>query len=227
MFLKKSAIGVFCCLLLTACQGFSLWRSGTVQQPAPPDPAVQVKLEFQNLEHDGKSLYGRFLVGVEGGSIRLDKQLIPNISVTVDSVRTCDTYQEIPYIFADFFAPPPKQEHLLILEPGQWYGREISFLLLDEKMTGQPAPPCVEVEFYLTSFDSHILSRKRFRAWRKGERPPAEPVSPTQPPPLPELRPAPPAAHGPLSQAGVMPCQILWLESCWVVESGDMPLTRD
>jgi hypothetical protein len=178
VFLKKEVIGVLCALSLTACQGFPLWRSGPSRRAETPGPAAQVKLEFQHLEHDGKSLYGRFLVGVEGGSIRLDKQLIPNISLTVESVKSCETLREVPYIFADFFAPPPKEEHLLLLEPGQWYGRDISFLLLDEKMTGQPAPPCVEVEFSLTSYDGHVLARKGFRASRRAEQPEAQPVEP-------------------------------------------------
>jgi hypothetical protein len=166
---------VSCCLLMTGCQGFLAWKPGP--SSAPPAPPARVKLEFQNLEHDGTFLSGRFLVGVESGSIRLDKRLVENVSVTVESVRACDTHEDIPYIFADYITKPLQPEHVLILEPGYWYGADLRFLLLDEKYTGKQGPPCMEVELSLGSFDDQILARQTFRAWRKGERPTATPAT--------------------------------------------------
>jgi hypothetical protein len=188
---KLIVFSVFCCLAMTACQGLFLGRN---RASVPLDPATSVKVEFQGLEHDDIYLYGRFLVGVEAGRVRLDKRLVENVSVTVRSVRTCDTHEEIHFIIADIFPPPPKQEHLVVLERGQWYGRDLYFLLLDKEITGHPAPSCVEAEFTLTSFDTHLLARKSFRAWRKGERPPTEPPAPGSPAqPTPAPAPATPA----------------------------------
>lgn len=175
MFLRLIALGVSCGLLLSACQGFPLWRKETARSAVPPDPAARVKLEFQGLAHDETSLYGRLLVGVEGGKALLDKRLPRNVSVSVESVWTCDTRQSVPVVFADYVTRPPTQEHLLVLEPGYWYGRDLSFLLFGVELTGQPAPDCVEVEFSLRSFDGDVLARASFRSHRKAVAPAPEP----------------------------------------------------
>jgi hypothetical protein len=127
------------------------------------------------------------MIGVEEGWIRLDTRLVENVSVTVESVWICDTHEEVPYIFADYLTRYPREEELLVLKEGHWYGADLHFLLLSERYTGELGPPCIEVEFSLRSFESHLLTRKSFRAWRKGERPPTEPAtgSPAQPAPAP------------------------------------------
>jgi hypothetical protein len=150
----------------------------------PPDPSARVRLKFQGLGHDETSLYGCLLIGVEGGKVLLDKRLPRNVSVSVESVWTCDTRQSVPVVFADYVTRPPTEEHLLVLEPGSWYGRDLSFLLFGEELTGQPAPACVEVEFSLRSFDGDVLARASFRSHRK-----SGPTAPESPPAAPPGRP--------------------------------------
>jgi hypothetical protein len=183
--LRESIHPVLWLLLMTGCQGFLLGGSGASRSYAPPDPTARVKFEAERLEHDGTFLQGRFLIGVERGKIRLDKRLVENVSVSVEAVSTCDTQERVPFIEADYLTRPRTDEHLLTLEEGYWYGADLRFLLLAEEVTGKLGPPCIEVTFSLSSFDRHILTRKSFRAWRKGERPPAE--SPKGPP----VQPAP------------------------------------
>lgn len=181
-------------LLLPAAGCFTAFdQPGVPRSTALPNPSAGLKLEFQGLEHDGNFLYGRFLIGVEEGRVRLDKRLVENVSVTVESVWACDTHEEVPFIFADYLTRPPTHEHLLVLEPHHWYGADLRFLLLSERYTGELGPPCIEVEFSLRSFESHLLARKSFRAWRKGERPPEEPA------------PGPPAQHAPAASGALVP----------------------
>lgn len=167
MLLRKALFGLGCSALLVACQGFPFWKAAA--QPVPPEPSARVRLEFQNAEHDGTYLTGRFLVGVEEGRVRLDKRLFENVSVTVESVWTCDTHEEVPVIFADYVIKARTAEHLIVLERGYWYGADLRFLLLDEEYTGKQGPPCIEVEFSLGSFDGHLLTRANLRAYRKVE----------------------------------------------------------
>lgn len=177
---RLSILIVSCPLLLTACQGLFFWKPQAPQVSAPP---ARLKLEFHNLEHDGTFLYGRFMVGVEEGKIRLDKRLVENMSVTVESVRTCETQEEVPYIFADYVTRPLTEKYLLILEAGYWYGAELRFPLLDDKYTGKLGPPCIDVEFSLRGYGGPMLTRATFRAHRKAAQPQPEPApgAPMQP----------------------------------------------
>lgn len=187
---KLTLLFLLSCLLMSGCHRFAPWRSDSAGDPSPVAQPARARLEAQGLEHDGAFLHGRLLVGAEQGKVRLDRRLVHNVSLTVASVSACETHERVPFVEVDYVTRPRTREHLLVLEPGQWYGRDIRFPLLAREITGKLGPPCIEIEIYLTSFEDRELARATFRALRRPEQPAAAPPadSPAQSPPPPTPR---------------------------------------
>jgi hypothetical protein len=120
-------------------------------------------MEVQDIQYDGQTLSGRVLFSPEAGQLRLDRRLIPNIHVEITRVSDCK-YGEVASIRLDVIAPRARPEDLLVLEPGYWYGRTVSFWLFDEHLAGI-GPECVEAELYLVSGGKPV-ARQRIRAVR-------------------------------------------------------------
>jgi hypothetical protein len=121
-------------------------------------------MEIQDIQYDGWTLSGRLLVSPETGPLRLDRRLIQSIDVEVRRVSECE-HGSVASIHADVFTPLNRQENLLVLEPGYWYGRTVRFGLFDEHYTGL-GPECVEADILLLSFDGGPVARQRIRAVR-------------------------------------------------------------
>jgi hypothetical protein len=121
-------------------------------------------MEVQDIHYDGWTLSGRLLISPESGPLRLDRRLIPSIDVEVTNVSACEL-GSVTSIHADVFAAPDRQENLLVLEPGYWYGKTVRFLLFAEHFTGL-GPECVEVDILLVSFDGKTVARQRISAVR-------------------------------------------------------------
>lgn len=136
--------------------------------------AGQAVVEVHNIRYDGSFLSGRFLVGVEQGIIRLDKRLVENVSINVESVLDCATGRQVGYFFTDSFPPPPTADDLLVLRSGQWYGVDFRYPLFAERVTGQPSPDCIKVELRLRSFDEAELAETLVQVSREAPAP-AEP----------------------------------------------------
>jgi hypothetical protein len=162
-------------LLLLGCAGLPFFRGtddaasggeGAKKHAASP---AQVVLELQDTAYDGEYLSGRLLVGVADGQVTLDKRLIENVSVQVESVSDCVVGQPVAYVEADFFPKPATEEDLLTLTVGYWYGTRVRFFLFDEKLIGENAPGCIEVALALRAVDRSVAGRLRVRAERKVE----------------------------------------------------------
>ncbi len=122
-------------------------------------------MDLQEIHYDGEYLSGRFLVGAEGERLRLDKRLFSNIDVNVNSVIDCQTRQNVPFIIMDAFPPRGREEDLLILEPGYWYGSTIRFPLFARELGGL-GPECIEAELSLMSFEGRCVGLHRVRVVR-------------------------------------------------------------
>ncbi|RKG95547.1 hypothetical protein D7V97_37010, partial [Corallococcus sp. CA053C] len=108
-------------------------------------PAARPLLEFQSPRYDGTALSGRILVGAEAGPLTLDRRLIENTSLEVAAVLDCATAQPVEFLVADRFPPPAREEDLLKLEPGYWFGAEVEFPLFDERLNGRRGPDCIDL----------------------------------------------------------------------------------
>ncbi|HYO57964.1 hypothetical protein [Archangium sp.] len=169
-------------LLLGGCAGFPFFRTptpaaeaqGNVSNPEPPPQAV---LELQNVRYDGQTLTARLLVGTAQGTLRLDKRLIENVSVGVDAVTQCATGQPVEFLIADRFPEPAREEDLLVLKPGYWYGADVRFPLFDANLNGQQGPECIQVALSLQAYGGGTVASTNVRAMQATQ-PPSEGRSP-------------------------------------------------
>jgi hypothetical protein len=166
--------------LLMACASLpAFWRAGR-SAPGGDDaeggqvPPPRTLLELQDVHFDGEYLSGRLLVGVAEGKVTLDKRLIENASVEVQSVFDCATEQPVGFLEVDSFPRPARSEDLLTLTPGYWYGANVRFLLFDAKFTGRQAPDCIEVALALRGEDGGEKGHLRVRAEQATRRPPGD-----------------------------------------------------
>ncbi|MBN1205803.1 MAG: hypothetical protein JXB05_12875 [Myxococcaceae bacterium] len=180
-------------LVVAACTGFpffsrkaqSLEDKASVAEGSLADCGQRqprARMELQDVHYDGEYLSGRLLVTAEGGSLRLDKRLFTNIDVNVDSVLNCSTAQNAAYMVMDAFPPRGREEDLLILDPGYWYGTTVRFSLFAEELSGL-GPECIDVQLSLSSFEGRCIGVHHVRAvrapresmdgGRAGESPPA------------------------------------------------------
>ncbi|ATB26617.1 hypothetical protein MEBOL_000045 [Melittangium boletus DSM 14713] len=66
------------------------------------------------------------------------------------SVTDCSTGRPVEFMVMDVFAKPPREEDVLLLKPGYWYGKDIRLPLIAEAPDRQRGPACIraEIEFH-------------------------------------------------------------------------------
>lgn len=164
-------------LLMTACSAMPLfWQpkaggeagNATKVEKGSGDINDQTRaaLEMQDIRYDGQTLSGRIMVGAVRGDIRLDRRLISSASVNVDSVSDCMTGSPVTFLLVDGFPPAPRDEDLLILKPGYWYGTEVRFPLFSERFMGRAGPDCIEADVSLLSYSGEPVGSVHIRAVR-------------------------------------------------------------
>lgn len=172
MHLRQSVLVLVSFLLaLAACAGLPFFggsEDGSREQSAAShqDSSAEAVLEFQNPHYDGETLSGRLLVGVTKGELRIDRRLIVNASVEVESVWDCATGQPTGFLEVDSFPRPAREDELLTLTPGYWYGADVRFFLFDPKFTGTRAPDCIEVGILYRMESGDVAGRSRVQVDR-------------------------------------------------------------
>lgn len=147
----------------------------------PKHEPASARVEFQHAGFDGQTLSGRLLLGTSSGSLCLDRRLIESHTLTVERVLDCASEQPLPLLVVDVRTPPRREEDILLLGPGQWYGRDVVVPLFPQSATGQPRPECVDVELSVHALDAANIAKPRLRVTRAAA-PEREP-SPTKPTP--------------------------------------------
>ncbi|MBN1208864.1 MAG: hypothetical protein JXB05_28655 [Myxococcaceae bacterium] len=130
------------------------------------DEVAQVTVEFQDIHFDGETVSGRLLIGVAGGRLRLDERIIESIHLTTEAVAECATGRPLPHIVMDVLAPPPREEDILELAPGYWYGKEVRLPLLESRRAPEQAPECIDAEFQFRALGGSPTARLRVHAVR-------------------------------------------------------------
>ncbi|RKH49114.1 hypothetical protein D7Y23_18000 [Corallococcus sp. AB050B] len=157
-------------MALSACQGslFSRAKPGADAHAAacPRHEPATARVEFQQAGFDGQTLSGRLLLGTSSGNLCLDRRLIESHTLTVEQVLDCASGQPLPFLVVDVRTPPRREEDILLLGPGQWYGREVSVPLFPQPATGHPGPECVEVELSVHALDAANIAKPRLRVTR-------------------------------------------------------------
>jgi hypothetical protein len=142
-------------------------------------------MELQNVRYDGKELAGRLLVSPATESLCLDERFIEEFALVVNAVTECDTGRDPGFFVMDVLAPSLREEDILVLEPGYWYGKDVSLFLFSERVSGKPSPECIEVEFTFHALNFKNAARLRVRAVRNAQ-PLPDAGTPTGPSPTPD-----------------------------------------
>jgi hypothetical protein len=131
-------------------------------------------VEVEDIHFDGETLFTRVLVGtLERGRVCLDKRFLPHASVKLESVRECGTGATPVLLPVDAVPTPPREEDLLQLAPGAWYGAQLRFPLFNAQR-GVPGTNCVDVRVSVLPACGPVLATLNFRANRD-----LEPAAPT------------------------------------------------
>jgi hypothetical protein len=161
-------------LTLVGCAGFPLFSRAAADHPVEAAGSVstingdftQAKMELQNISFDGETLHGRLLVSPVSAKLRIDKRLNESFDLSVDSVVECDTGAGLAYVIMDVFAPPLREEDILTLAPGFWYGKEVRLFLFAVHATKQPLPQCFEAEIVYHALNVKNAARLHVRVER-------------------------------------------------------------
>ncbi|ATB33588.1 hypothetical protein MEBOL_007086 [Melittangium boletus DSM 14713] len=162
--------------MLTGCTGFPFfWRGdakhssekGTGAGSTLQGDFTQATLEWKTHSFDGETLRGRLLLSPVKTALRVDKRLIENFSLSVESVVACETGAGLGYVLMDVLAPARQTDDVLQLDPGAWYGKDVNLFLFAEHATGQPLPQCFEAEIVYHAIDVKNAGRIRVRAERE------------------------------------------------------------
>jgi hypothetical protein len=135
--------GAFVLVLGVACAHLPALPTGT-------EPPV---LLFETPRYDGHGVSGRVLVGARGPMV-VDRRLIEGVSVAVDRVTDCAMGTVFPTLVADVLPEPATRDDLLVLNDGEWFGREVSFPVFMEPFSPPEGPACIE---FTLSFHPPVL----------------------------------------------------------------------
>lgn len=142
-----------------------LLGSGCAHPQPPPAPSEPPVLVFENVRYDGHTVAGRALIGARGNT-QVDRRLIENVSLGVDRVTDCATGATFPTLVADTLPEPATREDLLTLREGEWFGKDVAFLVFAEPFSPPEGPACIELTLSLHLARPVTL---RFKAERSSE----------------------------------------------------------
>ncbi|MCY1040327.1 hypothetical protein OV208_03255 [Corallococcus sp. bb12-1] len=144
-------------LLASSCARF--------QKPLPPSEPPLLALE--HVLYDGHTVSGRALIGARSPTT-LDRRLIENVSLGVDRITDCKTGAAFPTLVADVLPEPATRDDLVTLTQGEWFGRDVSFVVFAEPFTPPEGPACIELTLSLQMAGSRPVSL-RLKAERAAE----------------------------------------------------------
>src|SRR5262249_8859087 len=110
--------------------GCAWLQAQSYPRPSPrDDPASRgwATVETDRATFAGFDVFFRLLVGAKDGGIVFDRRFVPNTNLELRAVQDCDAGTPLPFIFADYFPPPPSPSDLVELHAGEWFGTEEQF----------------------------------------------------------------------------------------------------
>ncbi|RYZ35620.1 MAG: hypothetical protein EOO71_34815 [Myxococcaceae bacterium] len=146
-------------LLVSAC--------ARLQKPSPP--STPPLLAFEHVRYDGHTVSGRVLIGARVPTT-VDRRLIENVALGVDHVTDCATGAAFPTLVADSLPEPATRDDVVTLNQGEWFGRDVSFVVFAEPFTPPEGPACIELALSLQLTGAQPVAL-RFKAERAAEEP--------------------------------------------------------
>lgn len=143
--------------------------------PASTAEKVGARVVLLDARYDGKTLSGKLLISPSTATLCLDRRFITEFNLVTEAVSECDTGRDVGFFVSDVLAPSLEESDVLSLEPGYWYGKEVSIFLFSESITGKPSPECIEAEFTFHALNVKHAARFSVRATRTTGLSPAAP----------------------------------------------------
>jgi hypothetical protein len=114
-------------------------------RPALTEPP---RLVFQNIQYDGRTLSGLLFVEARSPTV-MDRRLAEDVSVGLASVLDSETRESLSPWVADRAMPEASGDDLITLRPGEWFGRNVSFLVFADPGGTAVGPRCIDFELFL------------------------------------------------------------------------------
>ena len=159
-------------LLTSACASN---RGEWKPPPAPNEPLRGGVVEFQVTSYDGENISGRVLIGATIDPLVIDGRLIVpgHVGIYPESLHACGTKDPVPYLPNDIVTRPPRQDEIITIRPGYWYGGTVKFWLFDKRWT-RLGPDCLEVDVAVRALDEREIAKIPLHVVRT-DKPPAPP----------------------------------------------------
>lgn len=145
-------------------------------RPALTEPP---RLAFKEARYDGRTLSGLLLVEARAPTV-MDRRLVEDIAVGLASVRDGETGQSISPWIADTLLPEASGDDLITLRPGEWFGREVSFLVFADARGSAGGPSCIDFELFLILPEAGVKGPAAIVSGRACQETPA-PAAPVEP----------------------------------------------
>ena len=126
--------------------------------------------EFEVISYNGEKLRGRVLLGATIDPLVIDGRLIEPGDLELENFRACDSKERLKHIVDDVSAPPPREDQLVTIRPGYWYGGSLNSWPFYEPDTG-PGPDCFEAELVVRVVDGRVAARQMIRVVRTDNAP--------------------------------------------------------
>lgn len=128
----------------------------------PQTPLLGGIAEFTLSSFDGETLKGRVLLGATKDTLVIDGRLMEYIYVELKNYRTCDKADRLPHYDYDFIHPPIKEDEIITIKPGFWYGANVTFNIFDKKESPN-LPSCFEADLVVRVRDGRIAASRVIR----------------------------------------------------------------
>lgn len=146
--------------------------------------------EFKVISYDGRILKGRLLLGATIDPVVVDGRLFEWIDVGLENIRECAKTEALKHWVYEAIPQAPREDELIRVQPGYWYGVNLNYLLFQERATGL-GPACFEAEVVVLAVDGRVAAKVPIRVMRSdqalnpsvpsAEEPKAAPPSKPQP----------------------------------------------
>jgi hypothetical protein len=116
--------------------------------PAYRSTSSSGEVELTGLSYDGTTIRGRLLVRARDQAILLDPRWEENAAVGLSEVMGCSPTALPALLVVDHFPPPLSPKDVLRLEPGYWYGRDVTLHVFRD-----PGPSCIKASISVAPVD--------------------------------------------------------------------------
>lgn len=146
---------------------------------APKSPHKGGIAEFRLISYNGEDLKARVLLGATQEPLPMDARMMEYIYVELRELRECGKEKLLSYYHFDIVYPPIREDQQITIQPGYWYGSDLSFHLFDKELI-KDSPACFEGKLMIRSREGRLAATLPIQVSRTDM-----PVAPPEPKTIP------------------------------------------